>query len=301
MDVREVMTPRVDVISLTIPVQAADVAKAVRETGHGSFPVVNGDLDDIVGVLYVNDLFRAGRRVADEDLAHTRPIDISRRLRTPLVMPETLGVLDALAEMRRQKRGFALVVDEYGSVAGVLTVKDLLEPLVGELHDEFDTGEEPSMVRVDANRWLIDGRASVDEVRDRLGIDVPQGEYVTLGGFLFAGFGHIPAEGERLELGEWDLKVEEMDKRRIAKVVARRRPVEAGAPSAPPAGVMHPSRQPAPPVPGSGPEEQADGGRAGNGHLATRAPAADGDAVPAPTGVSRSGGSPTENGGAGAQ
>ena len=125
--------------------------------------------------------------------------------------------------MRRQRKAFAVVVDEYGGVAGVLTVKDLLEPLVGDLHDEFDADEEPTIVRVDTSRWLVDGRASVDEVRDKLEIDIPDGEYVTLGGFLFDGFGHIPAEGERLEVGGWELRVVEMDKRRVAKVVATTR------------------------------------------------------------------------------
>ena len=113
-----------------------------------------------------------------------------------------------------------MVVDEYGGVAGVLTVKDLLEPLVGELQDEFDADEEPTIVRVDARRWLVDGRARVDEVRDELGIDLAEGDYVTLGGFLFDGFGHIPAEGERLTVGDWQFRVVEMDKRRVAKVVA---------------------------------------------------------------------------------
>jgi putative hemolysin len=234
MDVREVMTPRVDVVALTIPVNSDDVARAVRETGHGSFPVVHGDLDDIVGILHVTDLFRTGRSPATDD-EPLRPIDISRRLRTPVVFPETLAVLDALAEMRRLRRGFAVVVDEYGGVAGVLTIKDLLEPLVGELHDEFDVDEEPSVVRVDTNRWLVDGRTSVDDVRERLGIAIPDGEYVTLGGYLFAGFGHIPKEGERLTIGSWDLKVVEMDKRRIAKVVARHDDGDATRPSGVPA------------------------------------------------------------------
>ena len=131
-------------------------------------------------------------------------------------------MLEALAAMRKAHRAFAVVVDEYGGTAGVLTVKDLLEPLVGDLRDEFDGGDEAPAVRVDHNRWLLDGRASVDEIRDRLGIDIPEGEYVTLGGFLFDGFGHIPAEGETLPAAGWDLKVVEMDKRRVAKVVARR-------------------------------------------------------------------------------
>ena len=220
MDVREVMTPRVDVTTLTIPVHAEDIARAVAKSGHSSYPVVHDDLDDLVGILYVNDLFRSGRHPASDEV-EPGPIDISRRLRQPYLVPESRRVLDALAEMRRQHRAFAVVVDEYGGVAGVLTVKDLLEPLVGDLRDEFDSDDEPDIVRVDRRRWLIDGRASVDDVRERLGIEVPDGEYVTLGGFLFDAFGHIPAAGEQLTVGDWDMRVEEMDKRRVAKVVAR--------------------------------------------------------------------------------
>ena len=105
-------------------------------------------------------------------------------------------MLDVLADMRRDRRAFAVVVDEYGGVAGVLTVKDLLSALVGDLRDEFDPGGEPEIIRVDRTRWLVDGGASIDDVREQLEMDVPEGEYVTLGGFLFDAFGHIPEEGE---------------------------------------------------------------------------------------------------------
>ena len=144
-------------------------------------------------------------------------------MRQPYLVPESLGVLEALADMRKHRRAVAVVVDEYGGVAGILTVKDLLEPLVGDLHDEFDEDEEPMIVRVDGTRWLIDGQTNVDVVRERLGMDVPDGEYVTLGGLLFERFGHIPTEGEQVTVGDWDLRVVEMDKRRVAQVVATSR------------------------------------------------------------------------------
>ena len=221
MDVREVMTPRVDVTFLTIPVHADDIARAVRTSGHSCFPVVNDDLDDLIGILFVNDIFRTGKDgPLARDATDPSPLEISRKVRQPFLIPESLGVLEALADMRKHRRAVAVVVDEYGGVAGMLTVKDLLEPLVGDLHDEFDEEDEPMLVRVDATRWLIDGQTNVDVVRERLGIDLPDGEYVTLGGLLFERFGHIPAEGEQVNVGGWDFRVVEMDKRRIAQVVA---------------------------------------------------------------------------------
>ena len=224
--VREVMTPRVDVVGLPIPVQAADVARAARTSGHSCFPVYDDDLDHLIGILWVNDLFRTGweidgRNGGEAGADRPSPLDISRQLRQPYLVPESRLVLDVLSDMRRDRRAFAVVVDEYGGMAGVLTVKDLLSALVGDIRDEFDRGGEPDIIRVDRTRWLVDGSASIDDVREKVGIELPEGEYVTLGGYLFDVFGHIPEEGEKVPFDGWELRVAEMDRRRVAKVVVQ--------------------------------------------------------------------------------
>jgi CBS domain containing-hemolysin-like protein len=224
--VREVMTPRVDVVGLAIPVRAADVARAVRTTSHSCFPVYDDDLDHVIGVLFVHDLFRTGwepesRNGTDGSSDKPSELDISRRLRQPYLVPESRLVLDVLSDMRRDHRAFAVVVDEYGGVAGVLTVKDLLSALVGDLRDEFDRGGQPDIIRVDRTRWLVDGSTSIDDIGEQLGIELPEGEYVTFGGYLFDVFGHIPEEGEKVRFEDWEFRIAEMDKRRVAKVVVQ--------------------------------------------------------------------------------
>jgi CBS domain containing-hemolysin-like protein len=225
MTVREVMTPRVDVEGLAIPVHSSDVARAVQRSSHSCFPVFDEDLDRLIGILYVNDLFRAGweigtRNGEESEPDRPTPLDISRQIRQPFLVPESRLVLDVLADMRQNRRAFAVVVDEYGGVAGVVSVKDLLSALVGDLRDEFDPGTEPDVIRVDQTRWLVDGGAAVDEVDEMLGIELPEGEYVTFGGYLLDALGHIPTEGEVIVHAGWEFRIVEMDKRRIAKVVA---------------------------------------------------------------------------------
>ncbi|HEX2848997.1 MAG TPA: transporter associated domain-containing protein, partial [Acidimicrobiales bacterium] len=188
---REVMTPRVDVDALALPVTSADVARAVKESGHSRFPVYGDDLDDLAGVLFVKDLFRIGNGTGE-----VTPELIARRLRKPFLVPESRHALELLQEMRQGRRAFAVVVDEYGGVEGVLTIKDLVGELLGALPDEFDPVDAADITRIDAERWLVDGQTPVDRVRDELGAPVPDGPFVTLGGFLFERFGRVPADGD---------------------------------------------------------------------------------------------------------
>jgi CBS domain containing-hemolysin-like protein len=222
LELRDVMTPRVDVAFLTIPVTPEAIAEAVRDTGHSCFPVVNGDLDDVEGVLLVNDLFRSTTAKRAIGVSLPTPNEIARKIRRPLMLPETLDLLDSLTEMREQRRTFALALDEHGGVAGVVSIRDILEQLVGDLSDEFDEEDEQTIVRIREDRWLVDGQTHVDEVGMVLGITIPEGEYVTIAGFVLDLAGEIPAAGATYEFEDCTFRVQSVEKRRISELVIER-------------------------------------------------------------------------------
>jgi CBS domain containing-hemolysin-like protein len=219
LELRDVMTPRVDVVYLTIPVTPEAIAEAVRDTGHSCFPVVSGDLDEVDGVLFVNDLFRSTTVKRAIGVSLPTANEIARKIRRPLMLPETSDLLESLEEMREQRRTFALVLDEHGGVAGVVSVRDILEQLVGDLSDEFDEDEEPTIVRIRNDRWLVDGQTHVDEVEKELGVVIPEGEYVTIAGFVLDLAGEIPAAGTTYTHGDWTFRVQSVERRRINEIV----------------------------------------------------------------------------------
>jgi putative hemolysin len=224
LELRDVMTPRVDVVYLTIPVTPEAIAEAVRDTGHSCFPVVVGDLDEVEGVLFVNDLFRstAVKRAIGVSLPTTE--EIARKIRRPLMLPETLDLLESLKELREQRRTFALVLDEHGGVAGVISIRDILEQLVGDLSDEFDEDEDPPIVRIKEDRWLVDGQTHVDKVEEELGVVIPEGEYVTIAGFVLDLAGEIPAAGTTYSYDDWTFRVQSVERLRISEVVVEHHP-----------------------------------------------------------------------------
>ena len=233
LELRDVMTPRVDVAYLTFPVTPEAIAEAVRDTGHSCFPVVSDDLDDVLGVLFVNDLFRSStvKRAIGVSL-HTAE-EITRKIRRPLMLPETFDLLESLGQMRAQRRTFALVLDEHGGVAGVASIRDILEQLVGDLNDEFDEDEEPTIVRIRQDRWLVDGQTHVDRVEEELGVVIPEGEYVTIAGFVLDLAGEIPAAGTTYTHGEWTFRVQSVEKRRINEIVIEHHPPLVTEPPSP--------------------------------------------------------------------
>ncbi len=224
LELRDVMTPRVDVAFLSAPVTPEAVADAVRDTGHSCFPVVDDDLDDVKGVLLVTDLFRSSGTRRAIGVSLPTASEIARKIRRPLMLPETMDLLEGLHEMREQRRTFALVLDEHGGVAGVISIRDILEQLVGDLSDEFDEEDESTIVTIRANRWLVDGQIHVDRVHEELGVPIPEGEYVTLAGYVLDLAGEIPDEGTEFHRGPWSFRVQSVHKRRISEVVVEYHP-----------------------------------------------------------------------------
>lgn len=232
LELRDVMTPRIDVDYLTTPVTPELIAEAIRDTGHSCFPVVNGDLDEVEGVLFVNDLFRSTTTKRAIGVSLPSASEIARKIRRPFMLPETMDLLESLGEMREKRRTFALVLDEHGGVAGVVSIRDILEQLVGDLNDEFDEDEEPTIVRIREDRWLVDGQTHVDEVEEALGISIPEGEYVTIAGFILDLAGEIPQAGTTYTYKDWTFRVQSVERRRISEVVIEyHKPVAPEIPS----------------------------------------------------------------------
>lgn len=209
--VREVMTPRVDIRSLETPITMVAIRGVVSETGHSRYPVVppGGELDEALGVLSVKDLFRIP--------GDATPDRVQRLLREALYVPESTPLLQVLDEIRRQRVGFALVLDEHGGVEGMVTVKDILSELVGELQDEYDPGI-PAAAPLGRHRWEADGSMSVEELNEVIKQGLPEGPYTTAAGLFLFFHGDIPVEGEAVKVANVRLTVVQMDRNRIARL-----------------------------------------------------------------------------------
>ncbi|GAA3836718.1 hemolysin family protein [Streptomyces coacervatus] len=210
-----VMTPRVQVIALEVQATCEDVANATRATGLSRFPVYRGSLDSVVGTAHIKDVLAipAERRI------HTRVWEL---MREPLLVPETLTV-DRLLDRLSGKRTMAVVIDEYGGTAGVATLEDIVEEVVGEVRDEHDPHETPDLAPAgsdDQGRALYsaDGSARVDQLA-RVGLRAPEGPYETLAGLVASELGRIPAVGDCVEVAGWRLDVVDASGRRAARVL----------------------------------------------------------------------------------
>ena len=213
--VREVMVPRTDMVTLPAAASTDDAVDIVLEAGRSRIPLTGENIDDIVGLLYARDLLTLYDQAAPprpaRDLAHEA-----------YFVPETKAISELLREMQAKQKHLAIVVDEFGGTAGVVTIEDLIEEIVGEIVDEYDD-EEPMVVPLESGDYLVDARLDVDELASTLSIRFPEEEWDTVGGLVLGLAGRVPEVGESFEYNEVMLIAEDVQGRRIARVRVTRR------------------------------------------------------------------------------
>lgn len=213
--VREVMVPRIDVVALDVSTPMLEALDTIMQAGHSRIPVFQETIDNVQGVLYAKDLLyylREGRV----------DIPLSKVLREAYFIPETKKASDLLPDLQQRRVHMAIVVDEYGGVAGLVTIEDLLEEIVGEIQDEYDT-EEPFVEFIDDNEYIFDARVDLDDLNRLMSVALPTEDSDTLGGFIYTELGKVPVVGDRVVFGEMDFTVESVSGRRIRKVRVERR------------------------------------------------------------------------------
>ena len=208
---REIMVPRIDVLALDVTTPLKQAAEEVVKSGHSRVPVFEGNIDNVIGLLYAKDLLKVGNSN-----------DLRKLLRKAYFVPESKKVDALLAEMQARGVHLVVVVDEYGGMAGVVTLEDIVEEIVGEIRDEYDTAEELPIQKISADEYLFKGQIDLDDVNDILGCELTNEYSDSLGGYVYGALGRVPAAGDSLEVGGWRFTVEDVRGHRIGKIRALR-------------------------------------------------------------------------------
>ncbi len=212
LNVRQVMIPRTEIIALPADTPLDESIRTAVQTRYSKFPVYVGDLDNIIGVVHIKDLLRAQQKEGNGTL------NAGSLVREPLWIPESSSVRELMSQFRVHSRHIAIVLDEYGGTAGLITLEDALEEIVGEISDPFDE-KTPEIQRINQNAVLVDGLAAIEEVNQALGTNFNDPNYDTIAGYLLGHLDHIPVQGETIMLaGGVQLQVAAMDGLRISKV-----------------------------------------------------------------------------------
>jgi putative hemolysin len=213
--VREIMTPRPDLVAIPDDATLGELRAQFREQGYSRIPVFKDNLDNIVGIVFMKDLLLLpdGGSNTDRVTAHMRPATFA---------PETKRVPELLREFQRRQVQAAIVVDEYGGTAGLVTIEDMLEEIVGEIRDEYDVEVDPIVEESDGV-FVFSAKVDIDTAAERLGIDIERDGFETVGGFIVTHLGRVPTPGEKLDIGDVEVEVLEAERRRVHKARLRRK------------------------------------------------------------------------------
>lgn len=211
-DVRTVMTPRTDIITIQVDCSVEEARQQVIESGHSRVPVVDGSADNIIGILYVRDLL-------EQIGGSEQPLPLREIVREAFYVPETSTIDGLLNKMKQQRLHLAVVLDEYGGVTGLVTLEDILEEIVGDIADEFDEDEDDRIQWLDPHTIVVDARMHIDEMNDMFDLDLPEDrDFDTLGGLVFATLERVPKQGERFEWNGIQITVLEATERKISRI-----------------------------------------------------------------------------------
>lgn len=208
---REIMVPRIDVLALEVTTPLKQATDELVKSGHSRVPVFEGSIDNVIGLLYAKDLLKLGG-----------VSDLRKVLRKAYFVPESKKVDELLREMQARGVHMVVVVDEYGGMAGVVTMEDIVEEIVGEIRDEYDTAEELPMQKMSEDEYLFKGQIDLDDVNDLLGTELTNEYSDSLGGYIYGALGRVPIAGDALQVGRWRFSVEDVRGHRIGKVRACR-------------------------------------------------------------------------------
>jgi putative hemolysin len=225
---REVMVPRIDIVAVEVNSRLSNALAVIIQAGHSRIPVYEETIDNIVGILYAKDLLRFWCQPGNDDPDNLKLRDI---LRDVFYVPETKKVDELLQELQQRKVHIAVVVDEYGGTAGLVTIEDILEEIVGEIQDEYDTDEEAFVEVISPDEVIFNGRVGVDDVNQTMNVELPTDSGDTLGGLIYSSLGRVPVAGDEARIRDVELSVLAVAGRRIKKVKVTRVAGEGGPPT----------------------------------------------------------------------
>ncbi|WP_051012345.1 hemolysin family protein [Desulfobacula toluolica] len=214
----EIMTPRADMFVIDVS-QEMDIEQILK-TGYSRIPVIEGSIDNIIGILHVKDLFASFQKACTSDF--DTPLDVKQIMKKPYFIPESKKLDSLLQDFKQKKNHIAVVVDEHGGVSGITTLEDVVEEIIGEIVDETDR-LIPDIVRLKGNKWLVTGKIDIDDLNKKIELKIPESNtYDTFSGFFLSQIGRIPEPGESIIIDKWTVTVKDMDGNRIQSFIIKK-------------------------------------------------------------------------------
>ncbi|MCL1832911.1 MAG: hemolysin family protein [Leptospirales bacterium] len=215
LNAKDIMIPRVDLVAIDVEADLKELVKTIIDAAHSRLPVYEGTIDNIIGILHVKDMIKliplSGKM---------KKFNMRKLIHEPFFIPETMPLDELLLEFKVKKFHLAIVIDEYGGLGGIVTLEDILEVIVGDINDEFDTEELPEFEKIGANSYDADSRMLISDFNDELNLEIPTDDFDTIGGFVFDLFGRVPELDETIKYENISFKIKEISGIKIMRITA---------------------------------------------------------------------------------